>query len=48
MLLGVGVFFHDQFFSQKVLYGIHSNTWKYNVCIIKLETKLLFLHKISV
>ena len=32
----------------KVLSGIHLNTWKCSVCSIKLEMKLLGLHKIRV
>ena len=32
----------------KVLSGIHLNNWKYNVCSIKLEMKVLHLHKIRV
>ena len=31
----------------KVLPGIHLNTWKYNVWGIKLETKVMCLHKIQ-
>ena len=27
--------------------GIHQNTWLYNVCSIKLETKVVRLHKIG-
>ena len=26
--------------------GIHLNTWKYNICGIKLETKVMRLHEI--
>ena len=38
------------FFSQKVKVspGIHLDTWKYNVCSIKLKTKLISLRKIEV
>ena len=32
----------------KILSGIHLNIWKYNVCGIKLEMKVLHLHKIRV
>ena len=32
----------------KVSYGIHPNTWKYNVCSIKHETNMMRLHKIRV
>ena len=35
------------FISQKVIVSpcIHLNTWKYNVRGIKLETKVMLLHK---
>ena len=47
--MGVEVFFVIIFFLQKAknLLGIHLNTWKYNVCCIKLETKVLRLHRIQ-
>ena len=32
----------------KILSVIHLNIWKYNVCCIKLETKVLHLNKIRV
>ena len=41
----------DHFFfpqKAKVSLGIHLNTWKYNVCSIKLETKVMRLHRIWV
>ena len=46
----MGVFFVTIFFSQKVKVSlsIHLNTYYYNVCGIKLETKVLRLHKIWV
>ena len=39
-----------KFYSQKVKYSpdIQLNTWKYNVCSIKLEWKVMRLHKIQV
>ena len=47
---GGGVIFVTKLFLQKakVLSGIHLNTWKYNVCSIKLEAKVLRLHRIQV
>ena len=44
------VFLLPNLISQKgnVSPGIHLNTWKYNVWGIKLETKLMRLHKIHV
>ena len=49
MVLGMG-YFCDQFFSKKakVSSGIHPNTCKYNVSSIKLETKVMPLHKLWV
>ena len=46
---GRGIF-ATKYFLQKVivLSGIHLYTWKYNVCSIKLETRLLCLHRIQV
>ena len=46
----MGVFLWPNFISQKVKVslGIHLNTWKYNVCSIKLETKVMRLQKILV
>ena len=47
----MGVFFVTKFFfSQKVKVSssIHLNTCKYYVCGIKLETKVMRLHKIRV
>ena len=48
---GGGVFFlRPNLISQKVkvLPGTHLNTWKYSVCGIKLETKVISSHKIEV
>ena len=47
---GWGIFCDKIFISQKVKVsaGIHLNTWKYNVCGIKLETKVMCFHKIQV
>ena len=45
----MGVFFVTKFyFTVKVSSSIHLNTCKYNVCGIKLETKVMRLHKIRV
>ena len=43
----VTIFF---FFSQnaKVLFGIHLNTWKSNVCSMKSEAKMMRLQRIRV
>ena len=50
MVKGVGYFLRPNFISQKVkvLPGTRLNTWTYNVCVIKLETKVIILHKIEV
>ena len=50
MVKGVGYFLRPNFISQKVkvLLGTHPNTRKYSVCVIKLETKVISLHKIEV
>ena len=50
MVKGFGYFLRPNFISQKVkvLPGIHLNTRKYRVCGIKLETKVISLHKIEV
>ena len=47
--LGVGYFLRLNFNSKKdkVSPGIHLNTWKYNTSSIKLETKMMHLHKIQ-
>ena len=47
---GRGIFLRPNFISQKVkvLPGTRLNTWKYSVCGIKLETKVISLHKIEV
>ena len=47
---GWGYFLRPNFISQKVkvLPGTHLNTRKYSVCCIKLETKVISLHKIEV
>ena len=49
---GWGIFCDHMYvvFLQKgsVLLGFYLNTWKYNVCSIKLERKVLCLHKIRV
>ena len=44
----MGVFLGPNFLSQKfkVLPCIRLKTWKYNVCGIKLEMKVMCLHKI--
>ena len=46
----MGIFFVIKFYLQKfkVSLGIYLNTWKCNVCGIKLETKVMRLHKIHV
>ena len=46
----MGVFFRPNFISQKVKVspGTHLNTRKHSVCGIKLETKVISLHKIEV
>ena len=46
----MGVFLRPNFISQKVKVSssIHLNTCKYYVCGIKLETKVMCLHKIWV
>ena len=43
---GWGYFYRPNFISQKVIVssGIHQSRWKYNVCDIKLETKVMRLH----
>ena len=48
MVKGSGVFLRPNFISQKVkvLPGTHLNTPKYRVCGIKLETKVISLHKL--
>ena len=40
----------QNFISQKVKFsaGIRLKTWKHNVCGIKLETKVMRLHKMQV
>ena len=50
MVKWVGVFLRPNFISQKVkvLPGTHLNTQKYSVCGIKLDTKMISLHKIGV
>ena len=47
---GVGYFLRPNLYSQKVkvLPGTHLNTPKYSVGGIKLETKVISLHKIEV
>ena len=47
---GGGIFCDQIFFSQKVKVspGTHLNTRKYSFCGIKLETKVINLHKIEV
>ena len=46
----MGVFLLPNFISQKVKVspGMHLNKWKYNVCSMKLKTKMISLHKIKV
>ena len=44
----MGVFFVTKFHFTESHRGIHLNTWKYNVCSIKLETKVMGLLKIRV
>ena len=46
--LGDWLFLSPTFISQKgrVSSDIHLNTWKYNVCSIKLETRVMSLHRI--
>ena len=50
MVKGVGVFFATKFFfiESQGLPGTRLNTWKYSICGIKLETKVISLHKIEV
>ena len=50
MVKGSGYFLRPNFISQKVkvLPGTHLNTPKYSVGGIKLETKVISLHKIEV
>ena len=50
MVRGRGNFETNFFFLQKakVLSAMRLNTWKYNVCSIKLETKVLHLDRIWV
>ena len=45
-----GIFLRPKFISQKVkvLPGTHLNTWKYRVCGIKIEMKVISLHIIEV
>ena len=42
------ILFHRKLNFGGVFTGIHLNTWKYNVCGIKLEAKVMRLHKIRV
>ena len=48
--LGGGVVFVTKFYftEVKISPGTHQNTWKYNVCSLKRETKMMSLHKIEV
>ena len=48
--LEVDIFFVTKFhFTEiQIFASIHLNTWKYNVCSIQLETKVVRLHTIQV
>ena len=41
-------YFCDYFFSYAASQGLISYSWKYNVCSIKSEMKVLLLHEIRV